>query len=217
MNWYLNNSAQVWALTASHLAIAVPAILATLVISLPIGWLAARYRWSRATLLTLCALLYTIPSLPLLIFLPALLGTGLRDTVNVIVALTLYGIAIQVGVTATALAGIERGPIEAARAIGYASWRRFWEVDVLLALPEILAGLRVVAVSTVSLVTVSAVLGTPNLGQLFTNGIQRGLVAEIVTGIVFTVGIALILDAIIAATSWLFAPWNRARRIGVER
>jgi len=80
-----------------------------------------------------------------------------------------------------------------------------------LAGPGLLAGLRVVSVSTMALVTVSAVLGIPSLGTLFTDGFQRGIVAEIVTGIVSTAALAVLVDRALVAIGWLLLPWTRAR------
>lgn len=209
MNWLSNNLDEVARLLLWHLGIALPAILLSFLFALPLGWLAWRYRWSRGLILTVCGLLYAIPSLPLLVFLPVLLGTGLRDPLNVVVLLTLYGIALQVRSTVDGFASVPREVLESSSAQGFSAAGRFWLVEFPLALPVLLAGLRVVVVSTVSLVTVSAVLGTPSLGQLFTDGIQRGIAAEILTGIVLTVALAVGLDAATQAAERTLTPWRR--------
>lgn len=131
-------------------------------------------------------LLYAIPSLPLFIVLPVIIGTGLRDPINVVVALTLYGIALMVRMTADGLASVDVDIRQSATAVGFSDRNRFWRVELPLAGPVLLAGLRVVAVSTVSLTTVGAVLGIQSLGLLFADGIQRNIPAEIWTGIVLT-------------------------------
>lgn len=216
MNWLVNNIPLVGELTVWHLALAIPAIILSFVVSVPLGWLAWQYRWSRGVVLTLSGLLYAIPSLPLLVFLPVILGTGLRNPVNVVVALTLYGAALLVRASADAFADIPRSTLEVATAMGFSRFRRFLNVELPLALPGLLAGLRVVTVSTVSLVTVSAVLGTPNLGLLFTDGIQRGIAAEILTGIFLTVVLAVALDAIVLAAERAATPWARLPRTTQE-
>lgn len=208
MTWVLANVDLILERTLAHLLLAVPAIAIAFVASLPIGWAAFRYRAARGPLLTSAGLLYAIPSLPLFVALPALIGTGVRDRLNVIIVLALYGIALMTRSVADALAAVIPETRQAATAIGYSGAGRFWRVELPLAGPAILAGLRVVTVSTVSLVTVSAVLGVPSLGLLFTDGFQRGIVAEVVTGLVLTIAVALALDAAVMLGRVLM-PWTR--------
>jgi osmoprotectant transport system permease protein len=93
--------------------------------------------------------------------------------------------------------------------VGFSNWTRFWQVDLPLAGPVLLAGMRVVAVSTVSLVTVGAVIGVQSLGSLFTDGFQRGIQAEIIAGLVATVGLALIFDGALVLLGRMLMPWTR--------
>jgi osmoprotectant transport system permease protein len=217
VNWIVNNLGLIWSLTLQHLALAVPAIILSFVISVPVGWVANRYHWSRGVLLTVLGLLYAIPSLPLLVILPVFLGTDLRDSVNVVVALTLYGIALMVRTTADGLASVSEDVTQSATAVGFSAWTRFWRVDLPLAGPVLLAGMRVVTVSTVSLVTVGAVLGIKSLGLLFTDGLQRNIVAEVATGIVMTIVLALVLDFLLVLLGRLLMPWARAVRTQREK
>lgn len=210
MTWVLANLGLIADRALSHLTLAIPAILASFLIALPIGWLARRLRWSRAALLSGTGLLYAVPSLPLFVLLPTLLGTGVRDRLNVTVALTLYGVALMVRFVADALDAVGPQPVEAATAIGYGPLARFLQVELPLAGPVLLAGLRVVAVSTISLVTVSAVLGVSNLGLLFTDGFQRGIVAEVITGIVATALLALLVDGLLVLGGKVAMPWTRS-------
>lgn len=212
MTWVLANLGLIWERALSHLGLAVPAIIASFLLALPLGWFAHHYRWSRAGLIGAASLLYAIPSLPLFVMLPSLIGTGVRDRLNVIVALTLYGVALMVRSVADALDSIGEPTIAAARAVGYSGFSRFLQVDLPLAGPVLLAGLRVVAVSTVSLVTVSGVLGVSSLGLLFVDGFQRGIVAEVVAGIVATVLLALAVDATLVMSGRVLMPWTRPRR-----
>lgn len=209
MNWILDNLPLIADRTWAHLATSLPAIVIALVLSIPLGWLAHRYRALHGPVLTGAGLLYAIPSLPLFIVLPALIGTGVRDVLNVVVALTLYGVALLVRSVADGLDGVPPEARNAAVALGYPPLRRFLAVDLPLAGPVILSGLRVVAVSTVSLCTVGAVLGIPSLGLLFTDGFQRGILAEILTGIVLTAALALVLDRLLVALGRLAMPWTR--------
>nr|WP_211161007.1 ABC transporter permease subunit [Microcella alkalica] len=182
------------------------------VIAIPLGWVAHRYRLTRGLILTLVGLLYTIPSLALFVVLPPLLGTPFLSEANVLIALTIYAVAIMARSTADALASVDPDIQQAATAMGYSSWRRFWVVDLPLAGPVLLAGLRVVAVSTVSLLTVGVIVGVDSLGYLFTNGYQRGILASVLTGVVVTVLIALLLDRVLALLGAWLMPWTRAGR-----
>ncbi|MCJ1694798.1 ABC transporter permease [Rathayibacter caricis DSM 15933] len=212
MNWVVNNVDSIVANLIAHLVLSVPPILLSFVISVPFGWFANRYRWSRGTLLTALGVLYAIPSLAMFILLPAVLGIPLRSTANVIIGLTLYGIALMVRTTADALSAVSEDVIQSATAMGYSAWARFWKVEFPLAGPVLLSGLRVVTVSTVSLVTVGAVLGIQSLGLLFTDGFQRGITGEIVSGIVLTIALALALDALLVLLGRLLMPWTAADR-----
>ncbi|WP_395243305.1 ABC transporter permease [Agromyces sp. MMS24-K17] len=212
MTWLWSNLDRVGELLLVHIALSVPAIILSFVLSIPIAWAAWRYRWSRALLLSVCGILYAIPSLPLLIALPGIVGTPVRSPLNLVIALTLYGIALMVRSGADAFADIDGDVRLSATAVGYSTWGRFWAVDLPLAGPGLLAGLRVVIVSTVSLATVGAVIGVPSLGSLFTDGFQRNITVEIWTGVIVTVALAAALDgAAVLAGRWLL-PWTRVER-----
>ncbi|AZZ55496.1 ABC transporter permease [Rathayibacter iranicus] len=215
MTWVVNNTDAIVANLLAHLALSVPPILLSFVVSLPFGWFANRYRWSRGTLLTGLGVLYAIPSLAMFILLPVLLGIPLRSSANVIIGLTFYGVALMVRTTSDALGAVSQDVRQSATAMGYSGWARFWRVEFPLAGPVLLSGLRVVTVSTVSLVTVGAVLGIQSLGLLFTDGFQRGITGEILTGIVLTIALALVLDGLLVLIGRLLMPWttlDRARR-----
>jgi osmoprotectant transport system permease protein len=209
VTWFWSNLDEVGELMLVHLALSVPAIILSFVVSVPIGWVAHRYRWSRGVLLALCALLYAIPSLALFVALPPITGLGLRSPLNLVLALTLYGIAVIVRTAADAFDSVEPDVRHSATAIGYSVTGRFWGVELPLAGPVLLSGLRVVIVSTVSLVTVGAVIGVPSLGSLFTDGFQRGIQPEIITGIVATMLLALALDGAAVLIGRLLMPWSR--------
>src|SRR5215207_240235 len=210
VNWLWSNLDRVGELMLVHLALSVPAIILSFVVSVPIGWLAHRYRWSRGVLLSLCALLYAVPSLALFIALPAITGLSLRSPLNLVIALTLYGIAVIVRTATDAFDAVERDVLQSATAMGYSVVGRFWGVELPLAGPVLLSGLRVVIVSTVSLATVGAVIGVPSLGSLFTDGFQRGIQIEIITGIIATIVLALVLDWLSVVSGRMLMPWSSA-------
>ncbi|WP_291792776.1 ABC transporter permease subunit [Brevibacterium sp.] len=212
VDWILENRAHLLTLTVSHLGLSLPAIAAVLVLSVPVAVLANRLRPLRGVIVSGTGLLYAVPSLPLFIVLPVLLGTGVRDAVNVVVALVLFGMALMVRSVADALDSVPAEVRLAATAQGHSAWGRFWTVDLPLAGPALLAGLRVVSVSTISLVTVSAVLGVQSLGSLFTDGFQRGIIPSIVSGVVITAALALAADLFLMALGRALMPWQRTGR-----
>ena len=212
MSWVLANIPQVEAYLVAHLLQVVPAVLATFVLSLPLARLAQRVAPLRALIVSGASLMYAVPSLAMFVILPLVLGTGIRDVANVVVALSLYGLALLVPTAVEALEAVDQRVRDAATAVGMGPARRFLTVELPLAGPAILAGLRVVTVSTVSLTTVGAVLGVRSLGWLFTEGLQRGLTAEILTGLVITVLLALLLDGLVVLGGRALMPWTRGRR-----
>ena len=207
MNWLVNNLDLVLELTLQHLKLSIPPIIIGFIISIPLGYIAHRFRLTRGLLLTLAGLLYTIPSLALFVILPSITGVSALSELNITIALTIYAVAIMARSVADALDSVDPAIRQSATAVGYGSWRRFWTVEFPLAGPVILAGLRVAAVSTVSLVTVGILIGVSSLGYLFTNGFQRRIVLEILTGVVMTLIVALLLDRILAVGGKLLMPW----------
>jgi len=214
VNWILNNVSTITDATWAHLWLALPAIVLSFVVAIPVAWFASRFRHSRFTLLLVAGLIYAIPSLPLFIVLPLILGTSVRSLINVVAALGLYGVALMVRYAADALDAVSTDALLAATAMGYGPLRRFFGVQPPLAGPALLAGLRVVAVSTVSLVPVSALLGVNSLGMLLTDGFQRGILAEVASGIGATVVVAVAVDLGLVGLGRLLMPWERvaARR-----
>lgn len=209
MTWLLANLDQVAQYALQHLVLAVLPTVIGAGLSLPLGWLANRHRVGRGVLLSASGLLYAIPSLPLFIVMPALIGTQILDPINVVVALSFYALALMLRTSADALASVDADLRLAATAVGFAGRQRFWGVELPTAGPVLLAGLRVVSVSTVSLVTVGALVGVQSLGYFFVDGYQRGFALEIAVGVVGTVVIALALDALIVLAGRALMPWTR--------
>lgn len=210
MSWWLSNWEQVARLTASHLALSLPAIALSLVIAVPIGRLAFVRPRIGGALLSAASLAYAIPALPLLIIVPAVLGVPLRSWQTMVTALTIYGVALLVRTAADAFAAVDPQVRTAAIALGHSSRAMFWRVDLPLAVPVLVSGLRVVVVSTVSLVTIGALIGVPSLGSLLTDGFQRGIAGEVWTGVIATVLLAVALDLAVVLAGRLLTPWARA-------
>lgn len=210
MTWVLDNLDLIGSLTVAHLRQSVIPIMLGFVIAIPVGWLAWRYTRLRGTVLTTIGLLYTIPSLGLFALLAAV-GVPLLSETNLIVALTIYGVAIMTRSVADGLDSVDAAARSAAIAVGYGPWRRFWAVDLPLSGPVLLAGLRVTATSTISLATVGVLIGQTNLGYLFTNGFQRRIVPEILAGVIAVVVIALIVDLLLVLAGRFAMPWTPRR------
>ncbi len=213
MTWVLDNLGLIGSLTLEHIRQSVIAIVLGFVISVPLGWLAHRYRLLRGTIVSVTGLLYTLPSLALLTLLPAVLGLySIVSETNLVVALTIYAVAIMVRSVADGLDSVDAGVRSAATAVGFGPGRRFWAVEFPLAGPVILAGLRVTAVSTIALATVGILIGVSNLGYLFTNGLQRRIIPEVLAGVVAVVVIALLVDLLLVLAGRMLMPWTRAAR-----
>ncbi|WP_433504002.1 ABC transporter permease [Pseudonocardia halophobica] len=209
-DWIPRNLGMLGELLGEHVVLALVPVLIGLVLAVPIGWAAAGNRALRAVLVPAASVLYTIPSLALFIVLPAIIGTRILDPLNVVVALTIYTVALLVRSVADALGAVPSMVVAAATAMGYRPGRRFVSVELPLAVPVLIAGLRVAAVSNISLVSVGALIGVGGLGQLFTEGYQRNFPLEIVTGIVLILLLALVVDGLLVLIGRVSTPWTRA-------
>jgi len=132
--------------------------------------------------------------------------------VNVVVALSIYAVALLVGTAANAFSAVSPAVLDAATASGYSDAGRGLKVELPLAGPVLLAGLRVASVSTVSLVSVGALIGVSSLGSLFTDGFRRDFTTEIVVGVLGTVVLALVFDLILVAAGRVLMPWSTGAR-----
>lgn len=211
MTWVLENVDLIIRLSGEHLRQSLIPIALGLILAIPAGWTAYRFRVTRGILLTFVALLYTIPSLALFALLPPLLGIRFLSEWNLIIALTIYAVAIMTRFVTDALLSVDPAVRQAAEAMGYGPWRRFWGVELPLAGPVVLAGLRVTAVSTISLATVGVLIGIDNLGYLFTNGFERQLVQIVLAGVVAVVLIAIVVDLLLVLFGRIAMPWSRRK------
>lgn len=210
MTWFLEHLDLVGGYAWRHAYLSVLPLLIGLALAVPLGRLALRTRWLRAPLVAGTGLLYTLPSLAVFILLPGLIGTQILDPVNVLVAMTIYTLALLVRTVVDGLGSVPQEVRLAATAMGYRGLRRFVAVELPLAVPVIAAGLRVAAVSNVSIVSVAAIIGVQQLGSLFTDGFNRAFLAPIGVGLVACVALALLLDAAIVLVSRALTPWTRA-------
>lgn len=207
--WIANNSDRIAELALAHVNLSWPAILLSFLLALPIGWAAHKFPKLRESLVVISSLLYAIPSLALFIVLPLIIGTSILSPLNVIAAMTLYGLALQIRTTADAFETVPDSARNAAIAIGYPAWKRWLSVELPLAGPVLLGGVRVVSASTISLVSVGALTGVASLGTLFTEGFQRSFTTEILVGIVATLLLAVLFDVLLVVLGKILMPWTR--------
>jgi osmoprotectant transport system permease protein len=193
-----------------HVRLTVAAVLLGTLIALPMALLARRTRFLAGAVLGLSTVVYTIPSLAMFAFIFPF--TGLSST-TVLIGLVAYSLVILVRNFLTGLQGVPGDVREAARGMGYGSLRMFLQVDLPLALPAFMAGLRIATVSTVALTTVGVLVGHGGLGQLIIGGFNANFYrAEIVTGALGCVLLALVFDVLLAGAERLLTPWARVAR-----
>jgi osmoprotectant transport system permease protein len=193
-----------------HVRLTVAAVLIGALIAFPLALLARRSRYLAGPVLGLSTLIYTIPSLAMFAFVAPV--TGLSAT-TVLIGLVLYSLVILVRNFLAGLQSVPDDVREAARGMGYGPVRMLWQVELPLALPSVMAGLRIATVSTVALVTVGVIVGHGGLGQLITGGFNANFYrAEIVTGAVGCVLLALLADLLLAGAEKALTPWARRAR-----
>jgi osmoprotectant transport system permease protein len=204
-----DNSADLQDALQQHVVLTVESVVIAMLIAFPLALLAFRFRWLATPLLGLTGVLYTIPSLALFAFLYPL--TGLKQR-GVVIALVIYALLVLVRNTLAGLDSVPADVREAAQGMGYGRGRMLWKVELPVALPTIMAGLRVATVSTVALVTVGVIVGNGGLGQLIFRGFNSNFRAEILTASLLTVALGLALDLLLAVATWAVMPWSRRRR-----
>ncbi|MDN8594918.1 MULTISPECIES: ABC transporter permease [unclassified Corynebacterium] len=207
-DWLADNAGMIGGLAWRHVLIALPAIVLTFVLAVPLGWAAHRSGRFREVIVAATSLVYVVPGLAMFIVMPLVLGTSILSPLNVVAAMTLYGLALMVRSSADAFDAVPVDVKQSAVAAGYSPLGRILRVELPLAGPGLVTGMRVVAASTVSLISVGALIGVESLGTLFTEGFQRAFPTEIIAGIVGTVVLALLFDAALNLLARLTMPWR---------
>ncbi|TVZ05823.1 ABC transporter permease [Trebonia kvetii] len=204
-SWIPSNGSLIWQLTWENAKLGVLPALYGLILSLPLGIIAARWRWFYPPVLTAINILYAVPSLALFI---ALIPTfGLTDT-TVIIALTVFSLCVILPNVVAGLRGVPAPVTQAATAMGYGPLRRLVTVELPLATPVIIAGLRVGVVSGISLASVGQLIGVSSLGYLFIDGLQRSFPTEIYVGLVLVIALALVCDLLLVGAGRALTPWT---------
>lgn len=193
---------------SQHLEITAWSLVLGVVLAFPLALLARRLPRLQGLVLGTSTMIYTIPSIALFPFLVPFTGISME---TVVIGLALYALTILVRSMLAGLTGVPEEVRESARGLGYGRMRLLFRVEVPLALPVIMAGLRVATVSTVALTTIGTLVSYGGLGNLISDGVQNDFKAEILAASVLCVVLAVVLDAIIVALQWLATPWTHGR------
>lgn len=211
MRYLLNHLDTAWALTLIHLRLSLIPVALGIVIAVPLGALVWRNTVLRRLTTLTASIIFTIPSLALFVVLPLIIPTRILDEANVIIALTLYTTALLVRAVPEALDAVDARVCDAASAVGYTRLGQLLKIELPLALPVLIASLRVVAVTNISMVAVGSVIGIGGLGTWFTEGYQSDKSDQIVAGIIAIFLLAIIIDMLILLIGRAITPWARAQ------
>jgi osmoprotectant transport system permease protein len=211
-DWVDRNRDDIWELTIEHLTLTGLAVGIGFAIAMVMALVALRWRWTYGPLAGFCGVLYSIPSLALFGLLIPITGLGL---VPAEIALVSYTLLILLRNIVAGVDGVPPAVREAADGMGYERWRRLVGVDLPLALPAIVAGLRIATVTTIGLVTVTALAGEGGYGDLIKDGLSRRYFpTPIVVGTTLSIAMAVAFDLLFVTIGWLAAPWARSRGRG---
>jgi osmoprotectant transport system permease protein len=200
------NSAEVFAALREHTTLTATSVLIAALIAIPLAVLAYWFPRLAGPILALSGFLYTVPALALFALLAPFVGIG---SSTVVIGLVVYALLV---IVRNAIAGLTQVPADvrdAARGMGYGRLAVLLRVELPLALPAILTGVRLATVSTVALVTIGVLLGHGGFGQPMTAGFRSGYRAEIMMNVLFCVGLALVLDLFWIVVGRLVTPWQR--------
>jgi osmoprotectant transport system permease protein len=208
-DWVARNWGEIVDRTWEHITLTAVSVGLGLVISLALSIVALRWRWTLSPITWTTGLLYTIPSLALFALLVPIVGL---NATNAVIALTSYTLLILIRNLVAGVDGVPAPVLEAADGMGYTRRSRFWKMEVPLALPVIVAGLRIATVTTVGLVTVTAVLGLGGYGYFILRGLNTFFWTQIIVGVVLSVILATILDVGFVMLQRVLSPWSRSPR-----
>lgn len=196
--------------TMQHLGIVLASVVLGLVIALPLAWLSRRYPRLEAILLGSTTAIYTIPSLALFSLLVPLSGLTVQ---TVVLGLGLYSLTILVRAILDGLRAVPPEVVESARGVGHSDGALLLKVQVPLALPTVMAGLRVAVVSAVALTTVGAILDAGGLGGMLLDGQRTNFKAQVLAASVLCVLLALVLDLLLVLVERMLTPWLRRTEV----
>jgi osmoprotectant transport system permease protein len=191
--------------TLQHLQITLSAVVLAVLAAFPLALIARRLPRLEATILGVSTALYTIPSLALL---PLLVPfTGLTMT-TVVIGLAIYALTVLVRSMLEGLRSVPDEVRESATGLGYGATRRLLRIELPLALPVMMGGLRVATVSTVALTTIGTIVSFGGLGNMISDGVLTNFRAELMTASILCIVLAVVLDLVIVGSQWLLTPWT---------
>ncbi|MFS8883786.1 ABC transporter permease [Synechococcus sp. R55.3] len=200
MSYLLNHPGLMWQLTQEHLAMVGMTLGMAVVLAVPLALLVHHVRWLALPVMGILSILYTVPSLALIILLVPWLGLNAR---SVVVAMVIYTQVILVRHFCVGLRSVEPAILEAAKGMGMNLWQRWWQVQVPLMLPIVLAGLRLAAIVAIAIATVGAKFGAGGLGTLLFDGIaQAGRYDKILAGSLAVGSLALLVNTALLSLEW---------------
>lgn len=215
MIYILKNPDVVWELVLEHLQMTSLTLAIAILIALPIALLVTRYRVLNVPILGILGILYTVPSLALIILLVPLFGLNQR---SVIAAMVIYTQVILVRNLVVGLDSIKPAIIEAAKGMGMNPWQRWWQIQVPLITPVFLAGLRLAAIVAVAIATIGAKFGAGGLGKLLFDGVSQNRYDKIWAGAIAVAVLAFVINGALLALEWAANPARKMKRsIGVGR
>jgi osmoprotectant transport system permease protein len=207
--WVQDHTDEIKQRLVEHVELTVLAVLFGLVIALPLALLSVRYRRLYGPVIAITGVLYTIPSLALFaILLPV---TGLSRA-TALIPLTAYTLLILVRNIVTGIDGVPADVKDAAVGMGYSRSRQILRVELPLALPAIIVGIRIATVTTIGLVAITALIGQGGLGALMLDGLQREFRTPLTVGIVLSLALAVVADVLLVVAQRLSTPWARAEK-----
>jgi osmoprotectant transport system permease protein len=209
--WIERNLPMIGSLLVEHVILAVLPVVIAFVISLPLGYLVSKTKRAANVILAFLGVIYSIPSLALFVMMPLILGTKILNPVNIVVALAIYSTALLIRSVVDGLRSVSPSVRQSATAVGYGWLRRHFRVELPLAMPVIFAGLRVVTVSNIALVSVAVLVGSGALGKLFDLGFSSSFYTPIIVALVLMLILSLIFDALILLIQRGALPWFRRR------
>ena len=210
-DWVGRNTDLIWSSLREHVILTVLAVAIGLAIALPLGVAASRWRRLYVPTLAVTGVLFTIPSLAAFSFL--IPYTGLSRT-TALIPLTSYTLLILVRNVVTGLDAVPGEIKDAADGMGFSPMRRLVRIELPLALPAIMAGVRIATVTIVGLTAVAGLLAIPSLGNLIYVGQNRPIRTAITVGIGLSVLLAVVADLVLSLVQRLLTPWARARQAG---
>jgi osmoprotectant transport system permease protein len=209
--WIERNLPMIGSLLVEHIILAVLPVLIAFVVSLPLGYLVHETKRGANLILAFLGVIYSIPSLALFVMMPLILGTKILDPVNIVVALAIYSTALLIRSVVDGLRAVPPAVRQSATAVGYGWPRRLFGVELPLAMPVIFAGLRVVTVSNIALVSVAVLVGSGALGKLFDLGFASYFYTPIIIALILMLTLSLIFDGLILLIERGTLPWLRKR------